>query len=65
MKNRVTATGSANVKTGMLEGVRAAAGYVLADSGHRYVVVALVNHPNADAATPALDALLQWVQERG
>jgi serine-type D-Ala-D-Ala carboxypeptidase/endopeptidase (penicillin-binding protein 4) len=65
MKHRMAASGSAYVKTGLLDGVRALAGYVLADSGHRYVVVAIVNHANADSATAALDALLQWVQERG
>jgi D-alanyl-D-alanine carboxypeptidase/D-alanyl-D-alanine-endopeptidase (penicillin-binding protein 4) len=45
--------------------VRALAGYVLADSGHRYVVVAIVNHANAEVATGALDALLDWVQQQG
>jgi len=65
MKNRSAAPGSAYVKTGLLEGVRALAGYVQSDSGRRYVVVAIVNHPNADAATGALDALLNWVQEKG
>ncbi|HEX4597377.1 MAG TPA: D-alanyl-D-alanine carboxypeptidase/D-alanyl-D-alanine-endopeptidase [Burkholderiaceae bacterium] len=65
MKNRSAASGSAYVKTGLLEGVRAVAGYVLAGSGHHYVVVAIVNHANADAATGALDALLSWVQEKG
>jgi D-alanyl-D-alanine carboxypeptidase/D-alanyl-D-alanine-endopeptidase (penicillin-binding protein 4) len=38
------------------------AGYVLSDSGRRYVLVALVNHPNANAARPAFDALVQWAQ---
>ena len=65
MKNRAAAAGSAYVKTGLLDGVRALAGYVLSSTGHRYVVVAIVNHANADAATPALDALLNWVQEQG
>ncbi|HEX4585698.1 MAG TPA: D-alanyl-D-alanine carboxypeptidase/D-alanyl-D-alanine-endopeptidase [Burkholderiaceae bacterium] len=65
MKKRNAAPGNAYVKTGLLEGVRALAGYVLSASGHRYVVVAIVNHANADAATGALDALLSWVQERG
>jgi len=41
--------------------VAGVAGYVLAASGRRYVVVAIVNHPNANAARPALDALVQWV----
>jgi D-alanyl-D-alanine carboxypeptidase/D-alanyl-D-alanine-endopeptidase (penicillin-binding protein 4) len=36
------------------------AGYVLGDSGRRYVLVAIVNHPKANAARPALDALVQW-----
>jgi len=65
MKKRSAASGSAYVKTGLLEGVRALAGYVLAGSGHHYVLVAIVNHANADAATGALDALLNWVQEKG
>jgi D-alanyl-D-alanine carboxypeptidase/D-alanyl-D-alanine-endopeptidase (penicillin-binding protein 4) len=33
---------------------------VLGASGKRYVLVALVDHPNAGAARPALDALVQW-----
>ena len=65
MKNRTAASGSAYVKTGFLDGVRAVAGYVLAGSGHHYVVVAIVNHANADSAVGALDALLSWVQEKG
>jgi D-alanyl-D-alanine carboxypeptidase/D-alanyl-D-alanine-endopeptidase (penicillin-binding protein 4) len=65
MKNRSAAAGSAYVKTGLLDGVRALAGYVLSDSGRRYIVVAIVNHPNAEAATGALDALLDWVQQQG
>jgi D-alanyl-D-alanine carboxypeptidase/D-alanyl-D-alanine-endopeptidase (penicillin-binding protein 4) len=36
------------------------AGQVLANSGRRYVVVMIANHPNANAARPAFDALLQW-----
>jgi D-alanyl-D-alanine carboxypeptidase/D-alanyl-D-alanine-endopeptidase (penicillin-binding protein 4) len=65
MKSRSAASGSAYVKTGLLDGVRALAGYVLSSSGHHYVVVAIVNHANAEAATGALDALLNWVQEQG
>ena len=40
------------------------AGYVLSDSGRRYVLVAIINHPNANAARPALDALVQWASLR-
>jgi D-alanyl-D-alanine carboxypeptidase/D-alanyl-D-alanine-endopeptidase (penicillin-binding protein 4) len=52
--------GRAHLKTGALRGVTALAGFVLGASGKRYVLVALVNHPNAGAARPALDALVQW-----
>jgi D-alanyl-D-alanine carboxypeptidase/D-alanyl-D-alanine-endopeptidase (penicillin-binding protein 4) len=40
--------------------VAGVAGYVLSDSGRRYVLVAIVNHANAAAARPALDALVRW-----
>jgi D-alanyl-D-alanine carboxypeptidase/D-alanyl-D-alanine-endopeptidase (penicillin-binding protein 4) len=53
--------GRAMLKTGSLREVSALAGYVLADSGRRYLLVALVNHPQAGGARPALDALVQWV----
>ena len=52
--------GRAHLKTGSLRDVAGIAGYVLSDSGRRYVLVALINHPNASAARPALDALVQW-----
>jgi D-alanyl-D-alanine carboxypeptidase/D-alanyl-D-alanine-endopeptidase (penicillin-binding protein 4) len=55
------AAGQAHIKTGSLEGVRAQAGYVLDTNGRRWSVVAIVNHPNAGGAQPALDGLLQWV----
>jgi len=55
----------AHLKTGSLRDVAGVAGYVLAGSGRRYVVVAIVNHPDADAARPAIDALLQWVSVDG
>ena len=52
--------GRAHLKTGSLRDVVGIAGVVLANSGRRYVVVAIVNHPNANAARPALDALVKW-----
>ncbi len=52
--------GRAHLKTGSLRDVTALAGYVLSNSGRRYVVVAIVNHDKASAARPALDALVQW-----
>lgn len=60
-----TVAGKAHIKTGTLNEVRNVAGYVLAASGKRYVVVCLVNHLNADRAYEAQDALLQWVYENG
>jgi len=57
------AIGQAHLKTGSLRDVVALAGEVLGRSGQRHVLVALVNHPKAQAARPALDALLQWVHE--
>jgi serine-type D-Ala-D-Ala carboxypeptidase/endopeptidase (penicillin-binding protein 4) len=53
--------GRAHLKTGSLRDVAGVAGFVLADSGRRYAVVAIVNHANANAARPAFDALVQWV----
>ncbi|WP_298827854.1 D-alanyl-D-alanine carboxypeptidase/D-alanyl-D-alanine-endopeptidase [uncultured Piscinibacter sp.] len=53
--------GRAHLKTGSLRDVAGVAGFVLAQNGHRYVVVAVVNHPNANAARSAIDALVQWV----
>ena len=55
------AKGNAFVKTGTLNDVTGIAGYVDAANGTRYAVVGFVNHPNATAARPALDALLEWV----
>jgi D-alanyl-D-alanine carboxypeptidase/D-alanyl-D-alanine-endopeptidase (penicillin-binding protein 4) len=55
-----SSAGMAHLKTGSLKDVAGIAGYVLGASGRRYVLVAIVNHPNANAAKPALDALVQW-----
>ena len=63
--NQKSVAGQAHIKTGTLNDALAVAGYVLAASGKRYVVVGFVNHVNAGAAQAAQDALLQWVFERG
>lgn len=54
--------GSMHVKTGSLSGVAGIAGYVHAQSGKDYVVVAVVNHPQAHAGPGQElgDALLRW-----
>ena len=59
---RVT-PGRAHLKTGTLRDVTGLAGYVLAADGRRFVVVALIHHAQAPAARPALEALVQWVQD--
>ena len=53
--------GLAHLKTGSLRDVQALAGYVHRPDGQRLVLVAIVNHPNARAARPAMDWLVQWV----
>ena len=55
-----TTPGRAHLKTGSLRDVAGVAGYVLSNSGRRYVLVAVINHPQAGAARMALDALVQW-----
>ena len=52
--------GKAWLKTGSLRDVVSVAGYVQGQSGQRYTVVAIVNHPNANQARPAIDQLLEW-----
>lgn len=67
MKKRLkesTASGRAHIKTGTLDGVKAAAGYALDSQGRRYAVVFLINHPRAQGGGPAIDALLLWVAQR-
>ncbi|MFM7026743.1 MAG: D-alanyl-D-alanine carboxypeptidase/D-alanyl-D-alanine-endopeptidase [Limnohabitans sp.] len=52
--------GRAQLKTGSLRDVASVAGYVQGESGQRYCVVAIINHPHAHQARPALDQLLDW-----
>lgn len=56
--------GNALLKTGSLEGVRALAGYVIDRDGERWMLAAIVNHPNAQRAVPALDALVEWIGQQ-
>ena len=51
---------NAHLKTGSLLGVVARAGYVHTDRGETLCLVAIVNHERAQAARPALDALVDW-----
>jgi D-alanyl-D-alanine carboxypeptidase/D-alanyl-D-alanine-endopeptidase (penicillin-binding protein 4) len=61
MKSRTGA--SAHLKTGSLSNVVAVAGYVDGSNGRRYVLVALINHANAGAARPAIEALVDWASK--
>ena len=64
-RSKSNSQGSAHLKTGSINGVTAIAGFVHATNGKHYVLVALVNHPNAPAARAAFDALVDWTaQER-
>jgi len=57
------AIGRAHLKTGSLRDVAALAGIVDAPSGRRWVLVAVVNHPQAQAARPVLEAVVRWVAQ--
>ena len=65
LRGRNAAAGFAHLKTGLLADVRALAGYLLAASGRRYVVVAIINHSNARDGQAAHDALLRWLYANG
>jgi len=49
------------MKTGSARDVAAVSEHVLAASGRRLILLAVINHPNVNAARPALDALTDWV----
>jgi D-alanyl-D-alanine carboxypeptidase/D-alanyl-D-alanine-endopeptidase (penicillin-binding protein 4) len=55
--------GHAHIKGGTINGVRGIAGYVLDNSGRRWAVVCLINHPKVHNANAngIFDALLGWV----
>ena len=55
--------GYAHLKTGTLDGVKSLAGYVKARSGKQWIVVFIINHPNAAAGQDAQDALVEWLQK--
>ncbi|MGQ5522055.1 D-alanyl-D-alanine carboxypeptidase/D-alanyl-D-alanine endopeptidase [Chitinimonas sp. PSY-7] len=63
MRNRLVGTplvGTARIKTGTLNDVKAVAGYVRDVKGRNWVVVGILNHPRVEAGQPVLDNLLQW-----
>lgn len=56
--------GRAHLKTGTLRDARALAGYVLGQSGRRYVLVSIANHAQSAAIRPFNDALIEWLAEQ-
>jgi len=62
LRKSTALAGRAHLKTGSMRDVVAVAGFVQADSGRRYILVAVINDPNAGAARPALDAAIAWVE---
>lgn len=59
------AQGRAYLKTGTLNDTRALAGYVRSLSGRLYAVSAMVNHADAAAGRPVLDAFIEWIARNG
>jgi D-alanyl-D-alanine carboxypeptidase/D-alanyl-D-alanine-endopeptidase (penicillin-binding protein 4) len=57
--------GRAHLKTGSLRDMAGIAGIVHGTSGRRYVLVAMIQHPNANSARAVLDALVQWCLSDG
>jgi D-alanyl-D-alanine carboxypeptidase/D-alanyl-D-alanine-endopeptidase (penicillin-binding protein 4) len=59
-------TGKAHIKTGSLDHVSAIAGYLQSKSGHRFIVVALHNHPDIHRGPgeEVQEALLRWVYDQ-
>jgi D-alanyl-D-alanine carboxypeptidase/D-alanyl-D-alanine-endopeptidase (penicillin-binding protein 4) len=67
MKKRMNGNGvagQAHIKGGTLNEVRAIAGEVVDRNGRRWLVAFMVNHPNAPAAQPVQDVLLQWIYDQ-
>ena len=62
LRRSTALAGRAHLKTGSMRDVVAVAGFVQADSGRRYILVAVINDPNASAAHPVLDAAIDWVE---
>jgi len=64
MRNRLKSSETrlrAHMKTGALRDVRAAAGYVLGQSGKRYIMVSMVNDDQAYRARAFENAVIAWL----
>jgi D-alanyl-D-alanine carboxypeptidase/D-alanyl-D-alanine-endopeptidase (penicillin-binding protein 4) len=52
-----------HLKTGSLEGVKSIAGYVQSHSGKQWILVFIINHPNAAHGQQAQDELVDWLEQ--
>ena len=57
-------TAHAHLKTGSLEGVKSIAGYVQSRSGKQWILVFIINHPNASAGQRAQDEMIEWIEQQ-
>lgn len=55
--------GQAHLKTGSLDNVKSIAGYIRTKHGKRWILVFIVNHPNAKHSQGAQDALITWIHQ--
>jgi D-alanyl-D-alanine carboxypeptidase/D-alanyl-D-alanine-endopeptidase (penicillin-binding protein 4) len=62
LRKSTATAGRAHLKTGSMRDVVAIAGYVLSDSGRRYILVGVNTHPTGAPPPPALDAAIDWVE---
>lgn len=56
-------TAHAHLKTGSLEGVKSIAGYLQSRSGRQWILVFIINHPNAYLGQHAQDELIEWLEQ--
>ena len=66
MKKRLdncAVTTHAHMKTGSLEGVKSIAGYLQSRSGKQWILVFIINHPNASTGQRAQDELIEWLEQ--
>jgi len=56
-------TTHAHMKTGSLDGVKSIAGYLQSRSGKQWILVFIINHPNAALGQHAQDELLEWLEQ--
>ena len=67
LKNRLSDSKTANhahLKTGSLQGVQAIAGYVHSTKNKQWILVFLINHPNAAAGRQAQNILIDWIHQK-